>query len=63
LGVVTKWIEVKPLAKIGSKQVVDYIQDIIFHFGVPNSIITDTGTQFTREKFLDFCDDNNIRVD
>jgi hypothetical protein len=30
---------------------------------VPNSIITNNGTQFTREKFLDFCDDNNIRVD
>jgi hypothetical protein len=42
---------------------VDFIQDIIFHFGVLNSIITDNGTQFTEEKFLDFCDDNNIHVD
>jgi hypothetical protein len=25
----TKWIEAKPLAKIGSKQVVDFIQDIV----------------------------------
>jgi hypothetical protein len=58
----TKWIEVRPLANIGSKQVVNFIQDIIFHFRVPNSIITNNGTQFTREKFLDFCDDN-IRVD
>jgi hypothetical protein len=40
----TKWIEAKPLAKIGSKQAVDFIQDIIFHFGVPNSITTDNGT-------------------
>jgi transposase InsO family protein len=32
-------------------------------FWVPYSIITDNGTQFTGEKFLDFCDDNNIRVD
>jgi hypothetical protein len=59
----TKWVKVKPLAKIGSKQAVDFIQDIIFHFRVPNYIFTDNGTQFTREKFLDFCDDNNIRVD
>jgi hypothetical protein len=36
----TKWIEVKPMAKTGSKQVVNFIQDIIFYFGVPNSIIT-----------------------
>jgi hypothetical protein len=59
----TKWVEAKPLAKISSEQAIDFIQDIIFHFGVPNSIITDNGTQFTGEKFLDFYDDNNICVD
>jgi hypothetical protein len=37
-----KWIEARPLAKIGSKQTVNFIQYIIFHFGVPNSIITMT---------------------
>jgi Asp-tRNA(Asn)/Glu-tRNA(Gln) amidotransferase B subunit len=59
----TKWVEAKPLAKISSKQVVDFIQDIICQLGVPNSIITNNGSQFTREKFLDFCGGNNIRVD
>jgi hypothetical protein len=59
----TKWVEVKPLAKIGSKQAVDFIQDIIFHFRVLNSNITNNDTQFTREKFLDFFDNNNIHVD
>jgi hypothetical protein len=59
----TKWVEAKPLAKISSKQVIDFIQDIICQLGVPNSIITDNDTQFTREKFLDFCGGNNIRVD
>jgi hypothetical protein len=63
VGKFTKWIEVKPLAKICSKQAVDFIHGIIFYFGVPNSIITNNGTQFTREKFLDLCDDNNIHVD
>jgi hypothetical protein len=56
----TKWIEARPLAKISSKQAVSFVEDIIFYFGVPNSIITDNGTQFTGEKFLEFCDDNNI---
>jgi hypothetical protein len=42
----TKWIEARPLAKIGSMQIVNFIQDIIFRFRVPNSIITDNGTQF-----------------
>jgi hypothetical protein len=59
----TKWIEAKPLAKIGAKRAMDFIQDIIFYFWVPNSIITDNNTQFTGEKFLDSCDDNNIHMD
>jgi hypothetical protein len=59
----TKWVKEKPLAKIGSNKAIDFIQDIIFCFGVPNSIITDNSTQLTRENFLDFYDDNNIRMD
>jgi hypothetical protein len=59
----TKWIEARHLAKIGCKQVVSVIQDIVFCFGVPNSIITGNGTQYTGEKFLNFCDNNNIKVD
>jgi hypothetical protein len=50
----TKWIEARPLAKIGSKQAVDFIQDIIFRFSVSNSIISDNGTRFTGLKILGF---------
>jgi IS30 family transposase len=59
----TKWIEARPMAKIGSMQAVSFVQDIIFCFGVPNSIIIDNGTLFIREKFMDFYDDNTIQVD
>jgi hypothetical protein len=59
----TKWIEARPVAKISSKQMVSFVQDIVFRFGVPNSIITNNGTQFTEENFLNFCDNNNIRID
>ncbi|CAO2152203.1 unnamed protein product [Urochloa humidicola] len=40
-----------------------FFADIIHRFGVPNSIITDNGTQFTGKKFLEFCDNHYIRVD
>jgi hypothetical protein len=43
----TKWVEVKRLAKLGSKQAMDFIEDIIFCFRIPNSIIIDNDTQFT----------------
>jgi hypothetical protein len=40
----SKWIEVRPLTSIGSKQAVTFFTNIIHRFGVPNSIITDNGT-------------------
>jgi transposase InsO family protein len=59
----SKWIEVRPLNSIRSKQAVAFFTNIIHRFGVPNSIITDNGTQFTCRKFLDFCEYYHIRVD
>jgi transposase InsO family protein len=40
-----------------------FFTDIIYRFGVPNSIITDNGSQFTSRKFLEFYDKFHIRVD
>jgi transposase InsO family protein len=59
----SKWIEVRPLNSIRSEQAMAFFTNIIHRFGVPNSIITDNGTQFTGRKFLDFCEDHHIRVD
>jgi transposase InsO family protein len=59
----SKWIEVRPLTSIESEQAVAFFTNIIHRFGVPNSIITDNGTQFTGKKFLDFCEGHHIRVD
>jgi hypothetical protein len=39
-----------------------FFTDIVRRFGVPNYIITDNDTQFTEQKFLDFCDNHHIRV-
>jgi transposase InsO family protein len=58
-----KWFEVRPLTSIRSEQAVAFFTNIIHRFGIPNSIITDNDTQFTRKKFLDFCEDHHIRVD
>ena len=40
-----------------------FFLDIIHHFGVLNSIITDNGTQFTDKKFLRFYNEQHIQVD
>jgi hypothetical protein len=41
IDIFTKWIEYKPIASLTSAKAVEFIQDIIFRFGIPNSIITD----------------------
>jgi transposase InsO family protein len=53
----SKWIEVRPLTSIESEQAVAFFTNIVHRFGVPNSIITDNGMQFTGKKFLDFCEE------
>lgn len=40
----TKWIEAKPIAKFKSSEVATFFCDIVYQFGLPNSIITDNGT-------------------
>ena len=58
----TKWIEARPISMIKSEQAILFFLDIVHRFRIPNSIITDNGTQFTGKKFLQFCDEYHIRV-
>jgi transposase InsO family protein len=59
----SKWIEAHPITNLRAEQAVSFFTDIIHRFGVSNSIITNNGSQFTGRKFLEFCDDDHIRVD
>ena len=59
----TKWIEAKPITNIRSEEAVRFFLDIIYQFSIPNCIITNHGTNFTRKKFLDFSDGYGIRID
>ena len=56
----TKWIEARLISAIKSEQAVLFFLDIIHHFGVPNSIIIDNGTQFIGKKFIRFYDEQHI---
>jgi ribonuclease HI/transposase InsO family protein len=58
----TKWIEHKPIASLTSAKAVEFIQDIIFRFVIPNSIITDLGSNFTSFEFFDFCEQQSIQI-
>jgi transposase InsO family protein len=59
----SKWVEVRPNTNLRAEQAVTFFTNIVYRFGVPNSIITDNGSQFTGRKFLEFCDKFHIRMD
>jgi hypothetical protein len=59
----SKWIEAQPIVNVRSEEAVSFFTNIIYRFGIPNTIITHNGTLFTGKKFLNFYDDNNICVD
>jgi hypothetical protein len=58
----TKWIEVRAVSTVTSKEVTKFIEDITNRFGVPNRIVTDLGKAFTGSDFWDFCQDSLIDV-
>jgi transposase InsO family protein len=59
----SKWVEVRPITNLRAEQAMTIFTDIVYRFGVPNSIITDNGSRFTGRKFLEFYDKHLIRVD
>ena len=46
----TKWIEAKPIKMAEAVPVIDFISGVVHHYGVPHSIITDNGSNFTVEE-------------
>jgi hypothetical protein len=48
----TKWIEYKPNASLTSAKAVQFVQEILFRLGIPNSIITDLGSNFTSAELM-----------
>jgi hypothetical protein len=40
----SKWIEARPIVNVHSEKAVSFFTEIIYHFGIHNTIITDNGT-------------------
>jgi hypothetical protein len=58
----TKWIEYNPLVKYSATKAVEFIQDIMHCFGIPNRVITDLGSPFTAIKFRNWAQDCGISI-
>jgi hypothetical protein len=59
----TKWVEAIPLKKVTSKNMVEFVKEhIIYIFGIPQTITTDQGTQFTSSEFREFAESMGIKL-
>ena len=59
----TKWVEYKPLVKFNATKAVEFMQDIMYQFGMPNQIIIDLGSRFTTIEFRSWAQDCGISID
>ena len=58
----TKWIEAEALASITSARIQRFFyRNIISRFGIPHSVVTDNGTQFTDRKFRELLEGLHIK--
>ena len=59
----TKWIEAKPVKIAESRPVIDFISGVVHRYGVPHSIITDNGSNFTVDEVKTWCSKMGIKLD
>jgi transposase InsO family protein len=58
----TKWVEAAPVTTQDSTAAINFIKSIVFRFGVPHSIITDNGTNFTSKESKSYCEGLGIKL-
>ena len=59
----TKCIEYKPLIKFNATKAVEFMQNIMYRFGMPNQIITDLNSPFIAIEFRSWAQDYGINID
>lgn len=56
----TKWIEAIPMMHANTAGTIRCLRSLFCRFGVPRTIVSDNGTQFTSQEFATFVARNNI---
>jgi hypothetical protein len=51
----TKWIEVKRVTCPKADRVLDFLDELVHHYGLPHRIITDLGSNFNNHQFWEYC--------
>lgn len=56
----SKWIEAVPMQHATAESTITALREMFNRFGIPRTIVTDNGTQFTSETFAKFLSGNNV---
>ena len=59
----TKWIEAKLVKTAEARSVIDFISGVVHPYGVPDSIITDNGSNFTADEVKAWCANLDIKFE
>jgi len=57
----SKWMEVLPMTTATALTTIQHLRTLFARFGVPESLVSDNGPQFTAAEFQLFCKQNGIR--
>jgi transposase InsO family protein len=58
----TKWPEVEPVRMVMAQSAIKFLKGLVAHFGVPNRVINDNGTQFTSRAFTAYCQELGNKI-
>jgi transposase InsO family protein len=59
----TKWVEAIPIKTVTSGNMIDFVNEHILHgFGIPQTITTDQGSQFTSGEFEEYANSLGIKL-
>jgi transposase InsO family protein len=59
----TKWVEAIPIKIVTSSNMIDFVKEhIVYRFGIPQTITTDQGSQFTSREFEEYANSLGIKL-
>jgi hypothetical protein len=58
----TMLIKVKPVTCPKADRVLDFLDELVHHYGLPQHIITDLGSNFNNHQFWEYCENSGIDV-
>jgi hypothetical protein len=58
----TNWIKVKPVTYPKADRVLDFLDELVYQYGLPHRIITELGSNFNNHNFCNYCENSGIDV-